>query len=180
MRYVKIGKREIRLSTIALLTALMLLGTTLAITYMTKTFTNTANVLVSGTIELYSDAGCTSVLPSSKVWGSFGVETKSITIYIKNLGNVAVKVRWGSICTPAWLNGQDNYYRDAGTPSHGIWQLDLIQASVKLFHMDATTPSIISLNAGAVSTVLSLELKCSSTVDIDSISFTVSFVASDV
>ena len=180
MRYVRIGRWEVHIALIIMALLIVSLGTALAITYMTKTFTNTASVSTIGTIELYSDASCTTVLPSSKAWGGFGVETKSITIYIKNLGNTAVKVRWVSICTPAWLNGQDNYYRDAGTPSHGIWQLDLIQASVKLYHMNATTPSIISHNAGAVSTELTLELKCSSTVDIDSISFTVSFIASDI
>lgn len=97
-RYVRLGKWEVHVALIALSLLVMMLGSAIAILYFTKTTTHQATIETVGTIELYSDSAC-SIVFNGRDWGTYVVagEIKNFNVWLKNIGNTQVKVRW--MCT---------------------------------------------------------------------------------
>ncbi len=110
-KYVAIGRFEIHVAFIVMAMAIMLLTTALAVTYYTQTINHHAEIGVDGSIQAYSDASCTLVM-TSQPWGTFNTstadDTKNVSVYVKNLGNVPVNVTWYA-STLAYNTGQDKY-----------------------------------------------------------------------
>jgi hypothetical protein len=97
---VSIRNREVHLGVIAWLIILVLLSSALATLYYTKLIDHQATIVSDGKIQAYSDAGFTMALDSHG-WGDFNVsvgdDTKTLDVYLRNEGNVAVNVTWRAV-----------------------------------------------------------------------------------
>ncbi len=102
--------RKITKTTGILLVAVAVLSlTTSAFAYLwiTRSMDFSFTLAKNGDIQLYSDAECTTVF-SSYDWGEFtDEETKSLTVYVKNIGNIAQNVSW-YIDTTTWTSWQEH------------------------------------------------------------------------
>jgi len=97
--YVNFRNVQIHVNLIILLFAILLITSTLALIYYTKTIDHQASIVTSGNIQTYSDADCTQPL-DSKNWGNFntsaGDDVKTLDFYIKNEGNTQINVTWNA------------------------------------------------------------------------------------
>jgi len=148
-KYVTIHGVEVHVGIVAVLCVALMLSTTLAVIYYTKTIDHQASIISSGKIQTYADQGCTLVLNSNN-WGNFnassGDSVKTLDVYVKNEGNVRVNVTWVASGFASY-NGTEVQYRTSS------WRLYLVKvdgSEVKLRPENDTTPDRVQLLSGEV------------------------------
>lgn len=169
---------------LALVMALCFITTSIvaAVVYMTKTINTTVTVTTTGSIELYSDAGFTTVLSSTSF--SFGStpEAKTLDIWVKNTGNVQVVLRWlvtGASWT--WYDAGPRYWKGGTSYSDcdwSCWMAEQAAPTTYLKSKDSTTPWTKTIAMGG-SEPLRFRLLMERTVAATTFSFSIDIEAAD-
>lgn len=148
-KYITIFNKEVHIGVVAMLCIIVLLSSTLATIYYTKTIDHQARIITNGEIQTYSDPSCTQVLDSHD-WGDFNVsagdDVKTLDFYVKNEGNVEINVTWRASSVTSY-NATAIQFE---TPS---WRLYLVKVDVgetKLKPENATTPDKVQLSPDTV------------------------------
>lgn len=106
---------------------LSMLSGALAYLWVTRTVDFTFSLAKNGDIQVYSDAECTTVLTSYD-WGEFtDAQTKTLDVYVKNIGNIFQNVSW-YIDTATYTSWSEhatilNRYDCKDTESNVEWSL---------------------------------------------------------
>lgn len=148
-KYVTIFNREVHVGFIALLCVIVLLSTTLATIYYTKTIDHQARIISDGEMQTYSDSSCTQVLDGHD-WGDFNVSAgdygKTLDVYLRNEGNVEINVTWRA-------SNFTSYNATAIQYETSSWIFYLVKVETgetRLRPENATTPDKVHLSPGAV------------------------------
>ena len=148
-RYVTIGNIDVHLAFLALLCVIVLLSAALATIYYSKTVGHQASILTDGKVQTYSDSGCNVILNDHN-WGSFNVSsgnaTKSVDLYLRNIGNVAVNVTWIASGFTSY-NGAEIQYQ---TPSWTLYLVKVDAGETRIRPENDTTSDDIHLVSGQI------------------------------
>lgn len=82
----------------AILAILTMVTGTYAAVWVTRTISMSGGLVVSGSIQIYSDVGMTQIMTSFDypLFSGAAPQTESIAVYIKNTGSVEVYVYWSA------------------------------------------------------------------------------------
>jgi hypothetical protein len=148
-RYVTIRDIEVHVGILVVFCTVLLLSSTLAVIYYTKTINHQASIVANGEIQTYSDAGCTVVLDSHD-WGSFntslGDDVKTLDFYLRNEGNVEVNVTWIA-SNFTFYNATEVQYEKSS------WKLYLVNVDAggqRLRPENDTAPDRLLLSSGQI------------------------------
>lgn len=146
-----------------------------------RPFSNTVTLSALGDIKLYSDPACTVPL-SSITWGSYiADQSKDVTVYIKNTGNVNCYLSWQvDVNDNAWqirtdvIVGHDVQVRNWLIPNYS-WMLHAspIESSQLTPHYSTVLAPSLSMNI-----VFSLKVGSLATVGVE-MGFSIIIAASD-
>jgi hypothetical protein len=117
---------------IALIAVMSVVMSTLGALIASRTFSNSGNITAIG-VGVYSDSGCTTVLPSIN-WGTINPgASATYTIYVKNNGTIPVTLtmttgNWNPTTSSSYITlswNRQNYTLPAGSSVQALLTLNV-------------------------------------------------------